>query len=84
MSDRPKYTTHLIIRKLYTLLRWQKTRLGELTQPNSASCLFSGAFVQVHEDEDDLGRGNYSDSLTTGHAGPRYGCCIIKETTGNI
>jgi len=36
----------------------------------------------VHERADDLGRGNYSDSSTTGHAGPRYGCCIIKETTG--
>jgi len=35
----------------------------------------------VHEREDDLGRGNETDSKTTGHAGPRYGCCIVIETT---
>ena len=28
---------------------------------------------------DDLGTGNYLDSNTTGHAGPRMGCCIIKS-----
>jgi len=37
--------------------------------------------AQVHKDEDDLGRGNETDSLTTGHAGPRWGCCIIMETS---
>jgi Cu/Zn superoxide dismutase len=37
----------------------------------------------IHEKNDDLGRGNFSDSKTTGHAGARFGCCIIqKETSG--
>jgi len=33
--------------------------------------------IVVHGGEDDLGRGGYTDSNTTGHAGPRYGCCVI-------
>lgn len=35
--------------------------------------------VQVHAGEDDLGRGNYPDSNTTGHAGARMGCCVIND-----
>ena len=31
----------------------------------------------IHQDEDDLGRGGHSDSLTTGHAGKRIACGII-------
>ncbi|RCI12931.1 hypothetical protein L249_0938, partial [Ophiocordyceps polyrhachis-furcata BCC 54312] len=30
--------------------------------------------VVVHRSEDDYGRGNQKDSLTTGHAGDRIGC----------
>jgi len=37
------------------------------------------AFV-VHEDQDDLGKGSFSDSMITGHAGARLGCCVIMET----
>jgi len=33
--------------------------------------------LQVHEDPDDLGRGGFEDSNTTGHAGARLGCCRI-------
>lgn len=33
---------------------------------------------QIHEGEDDLGRGGHDDSLTTGHAGGRLACCIIQ------
>jgi len=36
-----------------------------------------GRAVVVHADEDDLGRGNASDSKTTGHAGGRLACGII-------
>jgi len=38
------------------------------------------AFV-VHSDTDDLGKGSFNDSLTTGHAGTRIGCCVIVEST---
>lgn len=33
----------------------------------------------VHAQVDDLGKGNESDSLTTGHAGARLGCCVVKK-----
>ncbi|XP_026275925.2 superoxide dismutase [Cu-Zn]-like isoform X2 [Frankliniella occidentalis] len=37
-----------------------------------------GRAVVVHSHEDDLGRGGYPDSLTTGHAGDRVACGTIK------
>jgi len=36
-----------------------------------------GRSVVIHEDPDDLGMGNHSDSLTTGHAGKRITCAVI-------
>ena len=36
-----------------------------------------GRSIIVHKDEDDLGKGGYEDSLTTGHAGTRLDCAII-------
>jgi Cu-Zn family superoxide dismutase len=36
-----------------------------------------GRSLVVHGDEDDLGRGNFEDSKTTGHAGARIICGII-------
>lgn len=36
-----------------------------------------GRMLIIHADEDDLGRGNFSDSKTTGHAGDRIACAII-------
>ena len=36
-----------------------------------------GRSLIVHEDYDDLGRGGYEDSLTTGHSGKRIGCGVI-------
>lgn len=32
---------------------------------------------QVHEGEDDLGKGGFPDSKTTGHAGGRLSCGVI-------
>jgi Cu-Zn family superoxide dismutase len=36
-----------------------------------------GRSVIIHADEDDLGLGDYPDSLTTGHSGKRIACAII-------
>jgi Cu-Zn family superoxide dismutase len=36
-----------------------------------------GRSVVVHADEDDLGRGGYPDSATTGHAGARVSCGVV-------
>jgi len=36
-----------------------------------------GRSIVIHEDPDDFGLGNHSDSLTTGHAGKRIGCGVI-------
>ena len=47
-----------------------------LTGPNSVI----GRAVVVHADEDDLGRGGFPDSKTTGHAGARLACGVIGIT----
>jgi len=39
-----------------------------------------GRAVVVHAEEDDLGKGEHSDSLTTGNSGGRVGCGIIALT----
>jgi len=36
-----------------------------------------GRSLVIHEGMDDLGLGNHSDSLTTGHAGKRITCAVI-------
>jgi len=36
-----------------------------------------GRSCVVHEDEDDLGRGSFPDSKTTGHSGARIACGVI-------
>jgi Cu-Zn family superoxide dismutase len=40
-----------------------------------------GRSVIVHSNEDDLGRGNFKDSLTTGHSGSRilYGIIGVDD-----
>ena len=40
-----------------------------------------GRAIVVHELQDDLGRGGFNDSKTTGHAGRRLGCCIIRRNS---
>jgi Cu-Zn family superoxide dismutase len=40
-----------------------------------------GRSVIIHKDEDDLGKGNFEDSLTTGHSGARIGCAIFGRVT---
>jgi Cu-Zn family superoxide dismutase len=36
-----------------------------------------GRSVVIHEDKDDNGLGNFSDSLTTGHSGKRIACAVV-------
>ncbi len=36
-----------------------------------------GRSIIVHEDEDDLGKGSFEDSLVTGHSGKRIGCALF-------
>lgn len=40
-------------------------------------CDLWGRALIVHADEDDLGRGDFPDSGTTGHSGARIGCAIF-------
>ena len=40
------------------------------------SCIM-GRSVVVHADPDDLGKGGFPDSKTTGHAGGRLSCGVI-------
>lgn len=52
-----------------------KDRLLDLSGANS----IVGKSVVVHAGIDDLGRGGFPDSKTTGHAGDRIGCCVIER-----
>jgi Cu-Zn family superoxide dismutase len=36
-----------------------------------------GRSLIIHADEDDLGKGGFPDSATTGHSGARIGCAIF-------
>jgi Cu-Zn family superoxide dismutase len=43
-----------------------------------------GRSIIIHEDEDDLGLGNFEDSKTTGHSGARIACSVIGISKNNI
>lgn len=43
-----------------------------------------GRSVIIHEDEDDLGLGEFEDSKTTGHSGSRIACSIIGISKNGI
>jgi superoxide dismutase, Cu-Zn family len=40
-----------------------------------------GRSIIVHDDEDDLGKGQFEDSKVTGHSGIRIGCAIFGRTS---
>jgi len=47
-------------------------------------CNIIGRGLIIHADEDDCGKGNFEDSLTTGHSGKRIACSIIGYARPNI
>jgi Cu-Zn family superoxide dismutase len=63
--------------------------LGNLKTDENGNCKISlktdkfsvddilGRSIIIHEDEDDLGLGNFEDSKTTGHSGARIVCALI-------
>ena len=43
-----------------------------------------GRSIIIHEDEDDLGLGEFEDSKTTGHSGARIACSLIGISKDSI
>ena len=43
-----------------------------------------GRSIIIHQDEDDLGKGNFDDSHTTGHSGARIACAVIGISKNGI
>ena len=55
----------------------KKTFKKKYCIPQTSVKALWGRSIIVHADEDDLGKGNQTDSLTTGHSGARIACSII-------
>ncbi|XP_066488534.1 extracellular superoxide dismutase [Cu-Zn] [Tiliqua scincoides] len=58
-------------------------------KPNLTATLFGpysviGRSVVIHEQEDDMGRGNNKASLANGNAGKRLACCVIGSCTQSL
>ena len=49
---------------------------SNLIKLSGETSVIGRSFV-LHADKDDLGRGGFSDSKTTGHAGTRMACGVI-------
>jgi len=60
----------------------KKTWKGEFILSGVTVEDFWGRSAIIHADEDDLGLGNFPDSLTTGHSGARIGCAIFGRIDG--
>jgi Cu-Zn family superoxide dismutase len=70
--------------------------LGNIKTDDNGNCFMSiktdkfvvddilGRSIIIHEDEDDLGLGNASDSKTTGHSGARIACSVIGISKDGI
>lgn len=58
-------------------------------KPNLFATLFGpysilGRSVVIHEQEDDMGKGNNKASLENGNAGKRLACCVIGVCSGSL
>ena len=49
--------------------------------PGNAADVTAGRAFVIHADSDDYGLGGFGDSLTSGHAGLRLACGVIKRTS---
>ena len=70
--------------------------LGNITTDKDGNCEMSmksnkfivddilGRSIIIHEDEDDLGKGEFEDSKTTGHSGARIACSVIGISKDGI
>jgi len=49
----------------------------DMIKLRGTKCNIIGRGLIIHADEDDCGKGEFPDSLTTGHAGKRIACAVI-------
>jgi Cu-Zn family superoxide dismutase len=58
----------------------KKTFKKKYCIPQTSVKALWGRSIIVHADEDDLGKGTFEDSKTTGHSGKRIACAIIGRS----